>query len=67
MALGDEVGVLEVFSNLSGSVVPCAVPALPHPDPTPSELSWGKAEPHTGGTQPLAFFGIKLPAPFSSL
>lgn len=34
MALGDKVGVLEVFSNLSGSVVPCVVLALPHPDPS---------------------------------
>lgn len=38
----DKVGVLEVFSNLSGSVVPCAAPALPHPDPSPVGAELGE-------------------------
>lgn len=42
MALGDKVGVLEVFSNLSGSVVPCAALALPHPDPSPVGAELGE-------------------------
>lgn len=59
-------------SPAAGSAAVCQrghpAPAWPSPGRGPAALSSRRrAEPHAGGAQPLAFFGIKLPAPVSSL